>query len=93
MRLIGLVILALSLMLAPHAVGAQQTGKVYRVGILSGGSPEKNAPQIETFLKALHEMGWIDGQNAIIEWRSAEGRTDQLGALAAELVQSRSMSL
>jgi hypothetical protein len=61
MRLIGLVILALSLMLAPHAVGAQQTGKVYRVGILSGGSPEKNAPQIETFLKALHEMGWIDG--------------------------------
>jgi putative tryptophan/tyrosine transport system substrate-binding protein len=87
MRLIGLaVILAVGLVLAPLAAEAQQPGKVYRVGILSGGSPEKNAPQIETFLKALHDMGWIDGQNAIIEWRSAEGRTDRLGALAAELV-------
>ena len=65
---------------------AQQTGKVYRIGILSGGWPEKHAPQIETFLKALHGMGWIDGQNIVIEWRSAEGRMDRLGALAAELV-------
>src|SRR5262245_47068454 len=64
-----------------------QQGRVYRVGILSGGSPEKNTPQIEAFLKRLRDMGWVDGQNVIIEWRSAEGWTDRLAALANELVQ------
>src|SRR5262245_48850139 len=46
-----------------------------------------NAPQIGAFLKGLHDTGWVDGQNVIIEWRSAEGRTDRLATLATELVQ------
>src|SRR4029434_9487630 len=75
--------LAGGILAAPLAAEAQQTGKIYRIGILSGGSPEKHAPQIEIFLKALHDMRWIDGQNVVIEWRSAQGRTDRLWALAA----------
>src|SRR5262245_5887593 len=71
---------------APFAIEGQQTGKIYRIGIISGGSPEKNTPQVQAFLKGLHDMGWIAGQNVVIDWRSAEGRTDRLGALAAELV-------
>jgi putative ABC transport system substrate-binding protein len=76
-----------SILVAPLAAEGQQAGNVYRIGILSGGWPEKSAPQIEAFLKSLHDMGWIDGQNLVIEWRSADGRTDRLGALAAELVR------
>src|SRR2546428_3266866 len=87
MRLIGLaVILALSLALAPLAVEAQQAGKPYRIGILSGGSPDKNSPHIEAFRQGLRDMGWLEGRNVVIEWRSAEGRTDRLTGLAAELV-------
>jgi ABC-type uncharacterized transport system substrate-binding protein len=76
-------------LVAPFATEGQQTGKVYRIGILSGGWPEKNAPQVQAFLKGLHDMGWIAGQNVVIEWRSAEGRMDRLGALAAELVHMK----
>jgi putative ABC transport system substrate-binding protein len=84
--------LALGTLSAPLAGEAQQTGKVYRIGILSGGSPEKHGPQIETFLKALHGMGWIDGQNIVIEWRSAEGRPDRLVPSPLSWFTSRSMS-
>lgn len=73
-------------LVAPFAIEGQQPGKIYRIGILSGGSPEKSTPQVQTFLKSLHDMGWIAGQNVVIDWRSAQGRTDRLGALAAELV-------
>src|SRR5262245_22725092 len=87
MRRIGLaVILAFSLFVLLESE-AQQAGKVYRIGILSGGSPEKNTPQVEAFLERLHDLGWVDGQNVIVEWRSSEGRTDRLPALATELVQ------
>src|SRR5262245_18925200 len=79
--------LAGGVIVAPLAAQAQQAGKLYRIGLLSGGSPERNTPQIEAFLKSLHDMGWVDGQNVIIEWRSAEASTDRLAALATELVQ------
>jgi len=87
MRLIGLaVVLALSLVIAPLAAEAQQVGKPYRIGILSGGSPDKDSPNIEAFRNGLRDMGWVEGRNVVIEWRSAEGRTERLTGLAAELV-------
>jgi putative tryptophan/tyrosine transport system substrate-binding protein len=78
--------LALSLLAAPLATGAQQAGKPYRIGILSGGSPDKTSPHIEAFRQGLRDMGWVEGRNIAIEWRSAEGRTDRLTGLATELV-------
>ena len=78
--------LALSLLATPLAAGAQQVGKPYRIGILSGGSPDKNSPHIEAFRQGLRDVGWVEGRNVVIEWRSAEGRTDRLTGLAAELV-------
>ena len=86
MRLIGLaVVLALSLMLAPRAADAQQA-KVYRIGILSTGNP-RSAPIFQALEQRLHELGYIEGQNLAIEFRYAEGRTDKLPGLAAELVR------
>jgi len=87
MRLIGLaVVLAVGLTLAPLGE-AQQAGKVYRIGYLSAGSTSANPHNLEAFRQGLHELGWNEGRNIIIEYRSAEGRFERLPELVAELVQ------
>ena len=75
----------------PLVVGAQQPGKVYRLGILSPGAiPDPSLPTSPNLVPvALRELGYIDGQNLVIERRFAEGRIDQLPVLARELVQLR----
>ena len=75
-----------SILAGPLAAKAQQAGKVYRIGILSGGSPTRNSPHIEAFRQGLRDTGWVEGRDVLIEWRSAEGRTDKLTELMAELV-------
>jgi ABC-type uncharacterized transport system substrate-binding protein len=91
MRLIGLaVVLALGLALGPLAVEAQKTVKHPRIGILSASSPPSEPgwqPQRSPFWQAMRELGWIEGQNIMVERRWAEQRPDRLPALAAELVQ------
>ena len=64
--------------------GAQQPGKVWRIGYLAG-SPR--VPQIDSFLQGLRDLGYIDGQNAVIELKLANGQVERLPELAAELVQ------
>ncbi len=70
---------------APLAAGAQQPTKVPRVGYLSSHSPERF--RVEVFRGALHELGWVEGGNFIIDYRSADGKFDRLPELAAELVR------
>ena len=76
--------LALGLLAAPPVGGAQPAGKAYRVGYLS---PAANVP--EGFRQALRELGYVEGQNLVMEVRLAAGRLDQLPALAADLVRAR----
>jgi putative ABC transport system substrate-binding protein len=84
MRLIGLaVVLAVSLLLAPSTAEAQETGKVPRVGFLANA----RSPGTLAFQKGLQELGYVEGQNIIVEWRLAEGRLDRLPELAADLVR------
>jgi putative ABC transport system substrate-binding protein len=66
---------------------AQQARNVYRIGYLSASSRTSNPRVLEAFRQGLRELGWIEGQNIIIEYRWAEGRFDRLSGLAAELVQ------
>ena len=73
----------------PRAAGAQQAGKVYRIGYLSTPTRDSVKQGVEAFLRKLRELGWVDGQNLIIEYRWAEGNVERLPALAAELVQRR----
>jgi putative tryptophan/tyrosine transport system substrate-binding protein len=66
---------------------AQPPAKVFRIGYLS----LRNAiePHEEAFLKGLRDLGYIDGQNILIEWRFANGKAERFVDFAAELVQLR----
>jgi putative ABC transport system substrate-binding protein len=81
-------VLALAFPAVWGAAEAQQPIKVARLGVLSpGGPPSELAPRFEAFRQGLRERGWVEGQNIAIEWRVAEGNTDRLPDLAAELVR------
>src|SRR5438093_13789432 len=72
---------------APLATGAQPAGKVYRVGFLNPGSEASARTRTDAFRERLRELGYVEGQNLVIEWRWAEGKYDQLPQLAADLVR------
>ena len=66
---------------------AQQPKKVLRIGFLSTVPMSSVAARTEAFRQGLRELGYVEGKNIIIEWRSAEGTRDRVPALAAELVR------
>ncbi len=76
--------LAGGLLAAPLAAEAEQT--LARVGFPASGSP-RSVPLVADFEERLRELGYIEGRNLTIEFRSAEGNVDRLPTLAAELVQ------
>jgi putative ABC transport system substrate-binding protein len=79
--------LAGGLLAAPRVLDAQPAGKVYRVGYLTASSITANPRILEAFRQGLRDLGWVEGQNIVIEYRSAEGRFDRLPDLAAELIR------
>ena len=85
-------ILALGAVLVAALAAAQQPGKIARVGYLgSDSAPTPATPNLslQAFRQGLGELGYVDGRDVIIETRWAEGRIEQLPALAAELVGLR----
>jgi putative tryptophan/tyrosine transport system substrate-binding protein len=81
----------------PLSARAQQSTKVYKIGILSPGSPEPqgattNSPNVRVlgwieFSAWLRELGWNEGENIVLEYRYADNQIGRLSSLAAELVQ------
>ena len=69
---------------APFVGAAQPPAKVPRIGLLSYRG---QSPLLEAFAQGLRDLGYVEGQNILIERRSAGGKVDQLPALAAELVR------
>src|SRR5215510_5612456 len=72
-----------SILAGPLAGGAQQAGKVYRVGELL-----TQYDKTDTFRQSLRELGFEEGRNLAIDYRWHEGKFDRLPALVAELVSS-----
>src|SRR5262252_2208990 len=83
---IGLMLpLALSILVAPRAAHAQPSGKGFRVGVLLPASP--GLPVHQAFQQRLQELGYVEGQNLVLDIRAAEGQFERLPGLAAELVR------
>jgi putative ABC transport system substrate-binding protein len=76
-----------TLLLTTVSARAQQPAKVPRIGYLSGVSISALAARIEAFRLGLRELGYVEGKNIVIEWRSAEGNLDRISEIAAELVR------
>jgi putative ABC transport system substrate-binding protein len=89
MRLIGLAVVLAVGLVAPLAAAAQKAPRLPRIGTLSAYSPpsQPDWQQRSPFWGAMRELGWIEGQNIMVERRWAEGRLDRLPALATELAQ------
>jgi ABC-type uncharacterized transport system substrate-binding protein len=83
---IGLI-LTFAIFVALLATEAQQQGKVFRVGALTPAFPtSERDPPLEAFRQGLRDLGYVEGQNLVLEYRYAEG-FERLSALAAELVR------
>ena len=84
--IIGVIVtLSLSILVALRVADAQPVGKMYRIGLLNISSA--NARPFEVFTQALRELGYVEGQNLVIEERYAEGQVERMPDLATELVR------
>jgi putative ABC transport system substrate-binding protein len=61
---------------------AQQPTKIPRLGYLANVPLSNISARTEAFRQGLRELGYVEGKNIVIEWRSAEGKLDRLPALA-----------
>jgi len=81
-------ILVVAVLLAVGVIAdAQQPKKLPRIGFLSAASSSAISARVEAFRQGLRELGYVEGKNIFIEWRFAEGKSDRLASLAAELVR------
>jgi putative ABC transport system substrate-binding protein len=81
------VTLTLSLLAVPFTTPAQPRGKIPRVAVLDTGSHERPSPCLFPFQQGLRDLGYVEGQTILFDYRYGEGHVDRLPALAAELVQ------
>jgi len=90
LRTIGLIcVLAFGLLAASLPAEAQQAGKVYRIGWLgpTGRGKSEAMAYVKPFLDQLQKLGWVEGKQFLMEYRSPQGKSKRLPSLAAELVR------
>ncbi len=88
LRTIGLISsLVLGLLAGSLSAEAQQAGKVYRVGWLRFSPRPPTSPNHVAFRQKLNELGYVEGKNLVIEYRSAKRKPERRPKLAAELVR------
>jgi putative tryptophan/tyrosine transport system substrate-binding protein len=83
------LVIVVGALLAPLATKAQQAGRVFRIGYLSAPTRESVEGVLQAFLRALRNLGWIEGRNVVIEYRWAEGHLERLPGLAEDLVRRK----
>jgi|SRR5215475_669977 len=82
-----ITVLGGSILVRPLVAGAQQTGKVYRIGVLETMSATLNTVNLDAFRQGLRELGYVEGRDFVIEYSSADGRPERFPGLATELVR------
>jgi len=85
--LLGLVGIFVALAIGGSEIRAQQPPKFARIGLLDLARPEVTSKRNEAFRQSLRDLGYIEGRNIIIEYRSAQEQLERLSDLAAELVR------
>jgi putative tryptophan/tyrosine transport system substrate-binding protein len=86
-RKIAVLTLCAMLFALCGSVGAQQTGKVPRIGLLDSSTSSGMAVLVDAFRQEMSKLGWIEGKNITIEYRFAEQKAERLPELAADLVR------
>ena len=81
------LLIALTALFAALPAQAQQPKKVPRIGILAGGSPSPTSQLYEAFRQGLRDLGYVEGQTILLEFRYGEAKAERLPDLAAELVR------
>jgi putative tryptophan/tyrosine transport system substrate-binding protein len=75
------------LLVSVDLIQAQQPPRIARIGLLASSSSKRIGTYVDAFRQGLRALGYVEGQNAVIEYRSAEGKIDRLSKLADELVR------
>ena len=70
-----------------NSASAQQTAKIPRIGYLTVSPLSANVVRVEAFRQGLRELGYVEGKNIVIEWRSGEGKLEREGELLAEALR------
>jgi putative ABC transport system substrate-binding protein len=86
MKIKTTVLTVCAVLLGLSSSAQAQPTTIPRIGFLIASSPSAIAPRMDAFQEGLHELGYVEGKNVFIERRYADGKSDHLPALAAELV-------
>ena len=80
------LVAGLGAVIAPRAAEAQQAARIMRIGFLTASRLSSITLRTEAFRLGLRNLGYVEGQNIVIEYRTAEGRIERFPDLARELV-------
>jgi putative tryptophan/tyrosine transport system substrate-binding protein len=83
---LAVAILAVVILTTPLDIHGQQTGKLPRIAFLSTTSPG-SSPTTDAFLQGLRDLGYVEGQNILMEWRWGRGTTERFPEFAADVVR------
>ena len=83
------ILVAMSVLVFGVAAEAQQSGKIFRIGFLDNSTASGIAVLAEAFRQELSKRGWVEGKNITTEYRFAEGKSERLPELAADLVRRK----
>ena len=83
----GIVAFGFAFAICGAVAQAQQPAGIPRIGLLIGSSASFYSARVEAFRQRLRELGYVEGKNIVIEYRYAEGKSERLPDLAAELVR------
>ena len=80
-------VVALVLLIAPLVAAAQPAGRIYRIGVLETRSAVLNAANMDAFRQGMRELGYKEGQNFEVVYRSSDGRDERFPELTNELIR------
>lgn len=87
-KVLGFALSSMLLTLCSSAI-AQERPKIWKIGVLVSTSASLNKARDEALRQGLRDLGYVEGQNIMMEYKYAEGRVDQLPQLARELIQQK----